>query len=152
MIETQRVLIGIDPGLTGAIAIITPQRGIDLYDTPILHIGKKNVFNAAGMAELLNMFDNAFVTIESVHAMPAQGVTSMFNMGKGYGIWLGIMAAYHIPYREVAAATWKKHYQLTKDKELSRYRAIQLHPEAAARLARKKDHGRAEALLLAMLP
>jgi len=63
------------------------------------------------------------------------------------GIWLGVMAALRMPYTPVRPVVWKKAFSLGKDKEASRLRAQQLFP--AADLRRKKDHGRAEALLLA---
>jgi crossover junction endodeoxyribonuclease RuvC len=63
------------------------------------------------------------------------------------GIWLGVMAALRMPYTPVRPVVWKKAFSLGKDKEASRLRAQQLFPSADLR--RKRDHGRAEALLLA---
>jgi crossover junction endodeoxyribonuclease RuvC len=87
------------------------------------------------------------VVIEESQPMPGQGVRSMFTCGFGYGLWCGILAALQVPYTPIRPAVWKKHFGLSKDKEASRLRAQQLFP--AADLRRKKDHGRAEALLLA---
>jgi len=79
--------------------------------------------------------------------MPGQGVRSMFTIGVGHGLFLGILAAVGLPYTRVRPAIWKRTLGLGKDKEASRLRAQQLYP--GADLRRKKDHGRAEALLLA---
>jgi len=87
------------------------------------------------------------VVIEEAQAMPGQGTRSMFQTGLGMGIWLGVLAALQLPYRRVRPQIWKKAFGLGKDKEASRLKAMQLYP--GADLRRKKDHGRAEALLLA---
>jgi len=87
------------------------------------------------------------VLIEASQAMPGQGVRSMWTTGYGYGLWLGILAALQLPYTPVRPVVWKKAVGLGKDKEQARLRAQQLFP--AADLRRKRDHGRAEALLLA---
>jgi crossover junction endodeoxyribonuclease RuvC len=79
--------------------------------------------------------------------MPGQGTRSMFTTGYGMGIWVGILATLEFPYTTVRPQVWKRALRLSKDKEASRLRAIQLFP--GADLRRKKDHGRAEALLLA---
>lgn len=92
------------------------------------------------------------VAVELVNAMPDQGVTSMFNMGKGLGIWLGIIAALGLPSVHITPVVWKK-AMLTagsgQDKGASILHALRLFPNAADYLTRKKDDGRAEALLIA---
>ena len=79
--------------------------------------------------------------------MPGQGTRSMFTIGYGYGLWIGVLATLQIPYTNVRPGIWKRALTLGKDKEASRLRAMQLYPGADLRL--KKHHGRAEALLLA---
>ena len=93
--------------------------------------------------------NDASVAIEESQSMPGQGVRSMFTIGLGFGVWLGILAALELPFTRVRPALWKTAIGLRgKDKEASRLRAQQLFPTADLR--RKKDHGRAEALLLAL--
>jgi len=89
----------------------------------------------------------AHVTLEEAQAMPGQGVRSMFTCGVGFGVWLALLAALALPHTRVRPAIWKKALGLGKDKEAARLRAMQLFPTADLR--RKRDHGRAEALLLA---
>ena len=79
--------------------------------------------------------------------MPGQGTRSMFVCGYGYGCWLDILAALQVPYTAVRPGVWKRRLGLGADKEQSRLRAQQLFP--GADLRRKRDHGRAESLLLA---
>jgi crossover junction endodeoxyribonuclease RuvC len=79
--------------------------------------------------------------------MPGQGTRSMFTTGYGYGLWIGLLTTLRFPYTPIRPGIWKRSLALGKDKEASRLRAMQLYPGAALR--RKRDHGRAEALLLA---
>jgi crossover junction endodeoxyribonuclease RuvC len=147
------VIIGIDPGQTGAVAIIGDDRCYVL-DTPTETVkkgkGTKTEYLPAEMAQMLSGFKNVHCYIEKVGAMPGQGVTSMFNFGKGFGLWLGILAAHGIPYTLVTPQAWKKEImQGISDKDAARGRAQQLFPQVSSQLSRKKDIGRADALLIA---
>ena len=149
------LIIGIDPGLTGAVAAILPDKAIDFHDCPTLKLGNKTVVNPAGMAALLIQYqklDSALlVGIEKIHSMPGQGVASTFTFGEGYGCWLGILAALGISHELVTPQAWKKGMMdgQAKDKDGSRVVALRLFPEVAEKLRLKKHHGRADALLLA---
>ncbi len=147
--------IGVDPGLGGAVAILDETSGVvGLYDTPTLTLkasrGTRHEYDLPAMVRLLKPYagHNAHAVIEESQAMPHQGVKSMFTIGLGFGAWLAILAALEIPYERVRPTVWKRALKLPgKDKEAARLRAQQLFP--GADLQRKKDHGRAEALLLA---
>jgi len=146
--------IGIDPGLTGAVAVLD-NGVVRFHDAPVAVVGKRRVLVPVMMAGILRLETAGLATttavLEAVHSMPRQGVASAFSFGKGVGIWVGILAALGVPYTEVAPQTWKRVMMrdMGKDKDASRLRAMQLFPAAASELARKGDHGRAEALLLA---
>ena len=142
--------IGIDPGASGAIAAINPS-GISFTDCPTIKTKGKTQPNPTLMATELKRLatPDSILIIEAVHALPGQGVTSMFNFGMGYGVWLGAIAALGIPHELVTPQQWKKQFGLGSDKEASRIVALQLFPLASAELKLKKHHGRAEALLLA---
>lgn len=143
------IFIGIDPGLFGAVAIIDGAT-VSIHDTPVAKTGKKSDYIPAAMAAILSDLRNAYCVIEAVHALPGQGVTSMFNFGKGFGLWLGILAGLRIPHTKVTPQAWKKQLMAGMgDKAASRIRACELYPGCAGQLSRVKDHGRAEALLLA---
>ncbi len=148
------MFIAIDPGLSGALAVLTPDGAlVALCDTPMLTLkvarGIRHAYDVPGLCALLTPYTGmpAHVLIEESQPMPGQGVRSMFTTGYGYGLWVGILAALQMPYTPIRPAVWKKAFSLGKDKEASRHRAMQLFPSADLR--RKKDHGRAEALLLA---
>lgn len=131
-------ILGIDPGTTGAIGMVTPM--VDTWDMPA---------TPKDLADLFARFDpnTTRVYVEAVHSMPGQGVASSFTFGQGYGVILGVLAAYGFPHRLVAPATWKRAMGVTSNKDACRRLAQQLFPTAA--LARKRDDGRAEALLIA---
>ena len=148
---------GIDPGLTGAVAILP--EGL-FFDTPTASVKKgssKKVYLVAEMASFIRSFGDSsdphsHVYIEDVHAMPGQGVSSTFNFGRGFGLWEGIVAALGIPYTLIMPQRWQKEMLAGlpgKDKGASRVRAGQLFPHLANQLTRVKDHGRADALLIA---
>lgn len=142
------IIIGIDPGLTGAIAILSdlPHVEPSIEDMPVAD----GSIDPAGLSALLANYDDARMAyVERVSAMPKQGVSSTFKFGTGYGMVLGVLAALEIPYALVTPGVWKKAYGLSSDKEQCRARALQLFPALAGDMKRKKDHGRAEALLIA---
>ena len=149
-------IIGIDPGQTGGMALLVRGQVDSLYDMPVssrLH-GKGQQIDAAELASMLRgaMLENPGLVahVEAVSAMPGQGVSSMFRFGESLGIILGVIGALGIPFRWVTPQKWKKAAGLIgKDKDAARTLAIQLHPECADRLTRKKDVGRADALLIA---
>jgi crossover junction endodeoxyribonuclease RuvC len=147
-------VVGIDPGLAGAVAVLAAHGALQaLADTPVLVLkvqrGTRLAYDVPGMVELLRPYagHQAHVYIEESQPMPGQGTRSMFTVGLGYGLWLGIITALSLPYTSVRPGVWKRSMTLGKDKEASRLRAQQLYPSADLR--RKKDHGRAEAVLLA---
>ena len=152
------IYIGIDPGLRGAVAFIPEGGLITVADTPTMVVeGDKlrHKYNTAAMAELLRPYQYAtkdtLVILESVHSMPKQGVASSFTFGEGLGMWEGIIAAYGLPLEKPSPQRWKKEMMadMGKDKDAARYKATWLFPEMAEQLSRKKDDGRAEALLMA---
>jgi|SRR5579863_2500429 len=151
------IFIGIDPGLMGAVAVIGFESGIfSVFDTPVLVIKKgkgfRREYDVPGMVKILQSLpfpESVHCTLESIHAMPGQGVTSMYSIGIGMGLWRGILTALKIPHDLVTPQRWKKAMMdgMGKEKDASRLRASQLFP--LVDLSSKKDHGRAEALLLA---
>jgi len=151
------IFVGIDPGLDGAVAALYADGSVEsLRDTPTLTVvsgkKKKREYDTASMASMLYWDKDYFkpiIGLESVHAMPGQGVVSMFSMGRGLGIWEGIISAYIYSHTKITPQRWKKALLdgMGKDKDASRLRAIQLFPDQP--LVLKKHHGRAEALLIA---
>ena len=153
------LIIGIDPGIKGAICILKDGKILDVFDMPIMPVGKKNKSQVNG-SQIYNEIQKAIidedkkdikVVIEQVSAMPGQGVTSMFNFGQSFGVIKGICAALNLPIYFVRPAKWKKHFNLIKtNKDASRTKVIEVYPEISSKLHRKKDSNRADAILIAL--
>ena len=151
------IIIGIDPGINGAISVIENKKIIEVYDTPTMIDGKKNKRQING-AQVTNIFKERLngekevvVVVEHVNAMPGQGVTSMFNFGQSFGVIKGICAALNLPIYFVRPSKWKKHFNLIKtNKDASRTKVIEVYPEISSKLHRKKDSNRADAILIAL--
>lgn len=145
--------IGIDPGNTGAVAFLTDSDVfVDVYDMPLKQYGKKNLTDAQGLTEILSPYQEQGHTayVERVASMPGQGVASMFNFGMGYGVIQGVLAGLKIDCVLVTPQRWKKNAGLVKcEKDDARILAQRLYPEAEDDLLRKKDIGRADAILIA---
>tara|TARA_B110000014_G_C19840765_1_gene435860 strand:+ start:216 stop:695 length:480 start_codon:yes stop_codon:yes gene_type:complete len=151
------IIIGIDPGISGAISIIENKKILEVYDTPTMIDGKKNKkqINSAQVTniikERLKNDKEVVVVVEHVNAMPGQGVTSMFNFGQSFGVIKGICAALSLPIYFVRPTKWKKHFNLIKtNKDASRTKVIEVYPEISSKLHRKKDSNRADAILIAL--
>jgi crossover junction endodeoxyribonuclease RuvC len=144
---------GIDPGLTGALAIIHKDRVVFVDDLPVHQIrtGKRTraELDLGGMRELLtsNTYDHVF--IEQVAARPGQGVTSMFRFGLAAGQVIGLVAGLRVPYSLVLPQRWQRVAGCGPAPDEARRRAGQLYPDAVPYLARKRDAGRADAILIA---
>ena len=150
------IIIGIDPGVSGAISILDGKKVIEIFDMPTMIDGKKNKKQVNGaqvtniIKEKLNSENEIIVVVEHVNAMPGQGVTSMFNFGQSFGVIKGICSALSIPIYFVRPIKWKKHFNLIKtNKDASRTKVIEIYPKISDKLSRKKDSNKADAILIA---
>ncbi len=151
------LIIGIDPGISGAICFFENGKVKDVIDMPTMSDGKKNKKQINGRQiynEILSRTNNypqdeVRVVVEQVSAMPGQGVTSMFNFGQSFGVIKGICAAMKLPIYFVRPAKWKKNFELIKSsKDASRTKAIEMFPSISHLLSKKKDTNKADAILI----
>lgn len=138
------VYIGIDPGKSGAMAVIDT-------DKNVIHT---QVFSERGYVQMLAecRVRMCRCVLEKVNAMPKQGVTSMFNFGLNFGWIQGVLQANGIPYELVTPQKWKKEFSVTADKNTAISVAGRLYPEVDLRRSERctKPHdGICEALLMA---
>jgi crossover junction endodeoxyribonuclease RuvC len=149
-------ILGIDPGVNGACAIVSEAgHYISAFDMPTVLANKssnRQMVDAYTLATTLRHVlsdcgGELVAVMENVNAMPGQGVSSMFAFGQSCGTIRGVLAALGVSLELCTPARWKKHYGLERDKEQARELAIRMFPLAS--LPRKKDHNKAEALLLA---
>lgn len=151
-----RYIIGIDPGLSGAISVLDLQTlDVTIADMPTLK-GKsgKTITNTAELLELLvppaGTQGQVMAVLEQVWARPKEGVSSAFRFGQNYGSIQAALMAHKYPVHDVTPPKWKKHFGLSSEKGISRGLAIQRFPRQAAMFKRVKDDGRAEAALIAL--
>lgn len=148
--------IGIDPGIAGAIAVLDLEgKLVAHYKFPVLIFAKKKQINIAELHAWLisNKFFAPLATVERVHAMPKQGVTSSFTFGMGFGVLQGLLVALEIPYCLVEPKRWKGDIMAdsAKDKDASVAIALRLFPQTREILIGPKggrDHNIADALLI----
>jgi crossover junction endodeoxyribonuclease RuvC len=149
-------VLGVDCGIKGGLAIVeindgtTPQL-IAAIDIPTVGSGARERVDAIALQEWLLAHGPQHALIERAQAMPKQGASSGFKYGRSTGALESVIACCGIPMTIIEPTAWKKFHRLRGgDKERSRQRALQLFPSAHALLARKMDHGRGEAALIAL--
>jgi crossover junction endodeoxyribonuclease RuvC len=150
-------VLGVDPGIRGGLAVVSDGDDgrvilIAAIDIPVVGSGAKERVDVAAVRLFVAQHAPALALIERAQAMPRQGASSGFKYGRAVGsLEAAIALSDDTPMQIVEPSAWKRHWRLPgKDKERARQLALELFPAAHALLARKKDHGRAEAALLAL--
>lgn len=150
-----RFIGGIDPGLTGALAVLDFETfHLHLWDTPTVSVkvGDK-IRKRCDVDRFVEVFQHHpidYCTIENVQSTPNDGHVGAFTFGKVTGITIGIAHALDIPLAQIAPAKWKMQMQVPADKKAAKLRASQLFPNCSAGWSREMDHGRAEAAIIAL--
>lgn len=152
-----RLTFGVDPGMAGAVATLIDGEPGPVLDMPTLQVGDWREVDAAALSAWIReqraAHPGAYVSacVEKVGARPGDGGTSAFRFGEGYGQIKAVLAVLGIPYSRAIPAVWKRRFGLLKtEKDAARVLAIARFPSMAEQLRRKKDGGRADALLLAL--
>ena len=124
---------------------------VECTDIPVIGSGAKERVDVAAIRNFIDQHRPIRALIERAQAMPKQGASSGFKYGRAVGAIEATIALCSIPMEIIEPSAWKRFWKLPgKDKESGRQKALQLFPAAHAALARKKDHGRAEASLIAL--
>ncbi|KAM5584770.1 Holliday junction resolvase MOC1, chloroplastic [Rosa sericea] len=155
-------VFGIDPDVSGALALLKGNHSASsaqVYDSPHLKVlvGKsvRRRLDAKSIVQLLSSFDaplGSTAYLEQSTPYPQDGKQGWWSGGFGYGLWIGILVGLGFSVVPVPSLLWKKNFELTgsmSTKDDSRRVASALFPSLSSELRRKKDHGRAEALLIA---
>lgn len=150
---------GIDPGLNGAVAYVSGNGSLVVYDMPTIELGGKRALDLPKLRSILRV-PCAFTLLERAIPMTytnksgqkrGQSAAGSFTFGMGYGVLVGMLAAFEKSYHEVMPSVWKSKLSLGRDKRASLDQAAELFPDQAGLFLRLKDDGRAEATLLAHL-
>jgi len=149
------MLVAIDPGFTGAIALLDGEHLADVESLPLnLDDAQKRV-DGLRLRQILAEWDmpnhsEYRAVIERVSARPGQGVTSTFNFGLSYGVLVGVLESLGFEIQFVRPQDWKKSFGLSSNKTAARELASELWPDWSHAFARVKDDGRAEAALIGL--
>jgi crossover junction endodeoxyribonuclease RuvC len=146
-----KITLGIDPGVSGALVILEDDQPIEWMEMPTIKVGTATRVHAPEITHFMEYgkhIDHVFV--EAVHAMPGQGVTSMFNFGHSVGTIMGVIGALGYPCTMVTPQKWKKAAGLIgTDKDAARARAMQLWPTWRDLDKKGKGQAYADAALIA---
>lgn len=151
------MILGVDPGLKGALAFFDPLNGgVEIFDMPVMTVkrnGKdKNRVDKYALSMLIDAKspDTKVAVFEDVWGVEGQAGASQFEFGKATGIAEGAVAANYIKIVHVAPSRWKRCMGVTSDKNSSRAKASHMAPAYSHLWPLVKHDGRAEALLIAM--
>lgn len=148
------IACGIDPGLGGAVAFIGEDPADALvFDMPtVMTTTGRRQIDAAALADLLREHGPALTLVEKVSARPGEGAVGAFSFGHTLGSIVGVLGALALPYSLVTPVAWKRKAGLPAraPKEASIAACMCVLPQVRPHLARVRDHGRAEALLIAL--
>ena len=144
------VYLGLDPGsISGALGALDA-RG-DYLDSFEIQHKDKNILPLVFKNMILRCIDpkeGAEICMELVHSMPNQGVASTYQFARAVGVISAVAELTNYHFHFVTPQKLKKYFHLTSDKNESLDLARSFWPEA--KLLRKKDGNRAEALLIAL--
>jgi crossover junction endodeoxyribonuclease RuvC len=146
-------VIGIDCGLSGAIACLEDGKLIAVHDMPTMVIETnkkaKRQVSAHMLADIIGKIQPNIAYVEKPASRPGQSVVAMFGFGRSLGVVEGVLAALNISVTYVAPATWTRAMGKPQGKDASRHRAMELYPDHQHLFKRVMDDGRAEAALIA---
>ena len=141
--------IGIDAGsVNGALGAIDHDG--NYVESLMIDHKDKHILALVFKSRILSIVDpkeGAQICMEQVHAMPKQGISSTWNFARAVGVISAVCELTNYPFHLVSPQKWKKHFNLTADKNEALDLARKLFPKAPLKL--KKDINRAEALLIA---
>lgn len=152
--DTGRIILGIDPGLNGALAFYNTAEGtLVVCDMPTVELVRnrktKREVDPVQVAALIRKHHPDQAVLELVNSTPQMGVSSAFTFGEGKGVLRGALAALNVPTTPVPPQTWQRDMRVRKGKDAARARAAEMFPSYAHYFARVKDDGRADAALIA---
>jgi len=147
---TMTGILGIDPGLSGGLALLHGGAIIQAAPMPVVKVAGKGEVDLARLGALLRDWAPACAWVEQQQSMPRQGVASSFRTGQNYGTLLGFLQASGVPVALVRPAVWKRAMGVPSDKAAAVAIASRLLPSSSHWWPRRGDDGIAEAALLAV--
>jgi len=137
------ILVGIDPGVTGALSIFVGGELDGVEDIPTFD-GRIDGIELGALLQGADM-----VYLENTHPMPKNGSIASYKLGLNTGIIIGVAQALAIPLVRISVHAWRSWNGLGKvSKDASRGLARELYPHMRDELRLAKHHNRAEAILI----
>jgi len=149
------IVMGIDPGKTGAVCLLGEVARPVFWDAPLLKTGKREVYDLERIRDWLRARtltgNSAHAFLEEPNPQPKFSASANYRLGQSSGIWEMALVSFEIPYTKVQPQRWKRVMMegMEKGKQASIVRALMLYSGCGEQLRRVKDHGRADALLIA---
>lgn len=161
MTSENLTIIGIDPGLSGAIALLNGEKVKNIWDMPVeskMSGGRRiDTVGLIGLQRSIKVTCDMIgrplvIVLEATSAMPGQGVSSMFSMGEALGCARMFASLFGAPLYMYGPSHWKRKMGVPpkSPKDYSITLAKRLCPSSSGWLTLKKHDGRAEAVLLAL--
>ncbi len=148
-------VLGIDPGVSGAVAVLDDGIITDVFEIPSLKVQRAKRLRIIDIVELRRLLHQVIqdgkqvhAFVEDVHAMPGQGVTSMFRFGEAKGIIIGLLTGLECGFHLVTPQAWKRYFKLSTDKKEILLQAKQRFPDIAQK-TKLSEHG-AEAIFIGL--
>jgi len=148
-------VLGIDPGLSGAVCLLDHSGVLLLEDLPVHTAQHGRTAKTRAELDLHTLRERivgqaiAHCYLEQIAARPGQGVVSMFRFGQSAGGVYGLLIGLQLPVSFVPPQRWQKHHGVGPSPDAARQRAVQLYPQIASLLMKKRDQHRADAVLIA---
>ena len=151
------IILGVDVGLLGGIAVLDEGQLIAVYDMPVRKVPYKkktrNVVDGKALYEIFNTHAPNLIVVETVGSMTGQGVTSSFNFGYSAGVIYGCASAFWewSEIQFIRPQSWKKRFNLIgTSKDQARILCLEMFASNKELFKLKKNGGRADAALIAM--
>ena len=152
MVASPGLVLGVDPGLGGALAFLSPDKLV-VFDMPVLTVGTKRAIDEIELARLIGAAGPiACAFLELVGSRPGEGAVGAFTFGRGFGLLRGILRAHFVQIVDVAPVKWQRAVGIKPGagKDANRAMAKEMFQRDAGLFARVRDDGRADAALIAL--
>lgn len=148
------IICGIDPGVQPTLAFLFSDNAVEFAEETCVQVKRgrsvKREAEARLIAQAIRGWNPDLVIIEKVTPRPGEGISGSGSFMRARGVLEGVCAGLGLTYHLIEPSTWTRQMHVKKGDDGGRARALELMPHLAEELKRKKDHNRADALLLAL--
>ncbi len=154
------IVLGVDPGCTGALAFLDETRNaiVGLYDMPTIDGDRRTEVDFLALVSLVEKYNPRICVTEDCWAWAKNSAQSAFTFGAAYGCLIGAFSYMRRELVRVRPQLWQATmfplgglFEKHDTKQASIFVASKLYPTAQLirPKARKPNHDRSDALLIA---